>query len=326
MSNSNPWREIPEGKDAIPVFDEIKKHDFLWAIGKNKTPCLCFWLKDASTNLPKKKDLPSMRGVEVFISQVSRNYLVVNLLDINQTDIFSEFCWLLINACIGKDSEQQALDVFLKRCWRWHTFLSRGSDQRLTKEQQKGLIGELYFLSEILFKTIGQKSSISTWQGPTGSSKDFELSNLFFEIKAKRSGAKPLINISSEDQLELIQDSRLLLAVFGIDLVEGSESMTITQWCEKIEKQLSDNSPSSLEQYFELLSEAGFDFTHDYSDTFWTIREIIYYEVNETFPKVVGSELPAGVENVMYSLDMNQLKDFEVTKESVLELINETNT
>ena len=41
---------------------------------------------------------------------------------------------------------------------------------------------------------------------------------------------------------------------------------------------------------------------------------------------MVGSELPAGVENVMYSLDMNQLKDFEVTKESVLELINETNT
>ena len=265
-----------------------------------------------------------MRGIGIFVtSAVGRRYLVVNLLDNNQSDIFLEFCWLLINSCIDKELEQQALDVFMKRCWRWHALLSKGSDHKLKKDQQKGLIGELYFLSEILFKKIGEKSSIDSWEGPTGASKDFDLSKLFFEIKAKRTGAKPLISISSEDQLELIPNCQLFLAVFGIDLSEESESMSLTEWCEKIEKQLIDFSPNSLEQYWALLTEAGFNINHDYSETKWTITEIIYYEVNNLFPKVVGSELSHGVENVSYSLDMNQLKDFVIEKESILNLIDE---
>ena len=114
----------------------------------------------------------------------------------------------------------------------------------------------------------------------------------------------------------MIPNCKLYLAVFGIDLSEESESMTLTQWCEKIEKKLIDYSPNSLEQYWTLLTDFGFNLNHDYSDTKWTITEIIYYKVNNLFPKVVGSELSPGVENVSYSLDMNQLKDFVIEKEN----------
>ena len=38
-------------------------------------------------------------------------------------------------------------------------------------------------------------------------------------------------------------------------------------------------------------------------------KEIVFYKVINSFPKIVGSKLSSGIEDVSYTLDMNELKD-----------------
>ena len=54
--------------------------------------------------------------------------------------------------------------------------------------------------------------------------------------------------------------------------------------------------------YFE-----GKLFDQDYSDEKWDIKEIIYYEVNDEFPKLVPTKISTAITNVNYSIYMNQI-------------------
>ena len=62
---------------------------------------------------------------------------------------------------------------------------------------------------------ISVEFALESWQGPLGGSKDFDLRHSQVEVKAKRSASKPKIKISSEDQLEINNNSNLFLAVFS---------------------------------------------------------------------------------------------------------------
>ena len=128
---------------------------------------------------------------------------------------------------------------------RWVNLLAGKRDNKLSNSEQKGLIGELYFLSEILINqiNISPEMALESWQGPLGGSKDFDLKKTQIEIKAKRTISKPKIKISSEDQLEENPETNLFLAVFGIDFSEERESKNLNQWCLYVSKKLKKEIP-----------------------------------------------------------------------------------
>tara|TARA_Y200000002_G_C22684487_1_gene665460 strand:- start:1066 stop:2046 length:981 start_codon:yes stop_codon:yes gene_type:complete len=321
INEKNPWAKIPPGKKAIPVFTDPKiKKRFLWAIDEEKNHCLLFEFSENNIVIPSKKDLPKLRGLSISELTSKKNYLKITLLDIPQLEIFSELCCLLINASVNEETEQETLSVLLRRCWRWVNLLAGKRDNKLSNTEQKGLIGELYFLSEILINqtNLSLEMAIESWQGPLGGSKDFDLKNNQIEIKAKRTISKPKIKISSEDQLEENPETNLFLAVFGIDFSEAKESRNLNEWCLYVEQEIEKRNPNLISQFNNLLSESGFDWEDDYSESKWEIKEIVYYKIINSFPKIVGSQLASGVEDVTYTLDMNELKDFEISKEEVL--------
>ena len=133
--------------------------------------------------------------------------------------------------------------------------------------------------------------------------------------------SKPKIKISSEDQLEENPETNLFLAVFGIDFSEERESKNLNQWCLYVEQEIEKRNPNLISQFNNLICEYGFDWEDDYSDSKWDIKEIVYYRISNEFPKIVGSKLSSGIEDVSYTLDMNELKDFEITKEVFLKEI-----
>ena len=319
-----PWAKIPPGKKAIPVFKDPKiKKRFLWAIDEDKNHCLLFEAKEENTAIPPKKDLPKLRGLSISELSSNKRFLKITLLDIQQLEIFSELCCLLINASVNEESEQGTLSVLLRRCMRWVNLLAGKRDNKLSNSEQKGLIGELYFLSEILINqiNISPEMALESWQGPLGGSKDFDLKKTQIEIKAKRTISKPKIKISSEDQLEENPETNLFLAVFGIDFSEERESKNLNQWCLYVEQEIEKRNPNLISQFNNLICEYGFDWEDDYSDSKWDIKEIVYYRISNEFPKIVGSKLSSGIEDVSYTLDMNELKDFEITKEVFLKEI-----
>ncbi len=318
----NPWQDLQPGI-LKAISKDLLAHDFYWYVeARNNNQCLFYKIKDNNIELPKKNKLPSISYIKFLPASQDYKYLCVELQDKNYIDLFFEYCNLLIKASLEIEDEKVALNVFIKKAWRWQVLLSKNREKKLSEEKQKGLIGELFFLDNFLFPRFNKKISIENWFGPTGS-KDFEFSKFQIEIKSKRSGSKPTISISSADQLEIIEGTKLFIAVFGIDKSDSKESFSVHDWCNKIkDKIFNSNDPSVLGEFIKKLDEYGYSEDQDYSDEKWDIKEIIYYEVNEEFPKLVPTEISTAIANVNYSIDMNQLSSFEIPKEELEEFLD----
>ena len=145
------------------------------------------------------------------------------------------------------------------------------------------------------------------------------------EIKSKRSGAKPSIRISSADQLEIIPNTSLFMAVFGIDKNNSEQSKSLTQWIKyTVEKIYNSDFIGCLQDFYDVLDESGYREDQDpyYQDQKWDIKEIKFFEITEAFPRIVASKIPTSLLNVNYSIDMNAVSPFEISKEKLLEFLN----
>jgi len=318
----NPWQDLQPGI-LKAISKDLLAHDFYWYVeARNKNQCLFYKIKDNNIELPKNK-LPSISYIKFVPASQDYKYLCVELQDKNYVDLFLEYCNLLIKASLEIEDEQVALNVFIKKAWRWQALLSKTREKKLSEEKQKGLIGELFFLDNFLFPRFRKKISVENWFGAIGS-KDFEFSKFHIEIKTKRSGSKPTISISSEKQLKIIEGTKLFIAVFGIDKSDSNESLSVHDWCNRIaDKIYNSDDIIALEEFNNKLNKYGYSEDQDYSDEKWDIKEIIYYEVTDEFPKLVSGEISPAIANVNYSIDMNQLTSFEIPKEGLEEFLDD---
>ena len=77
---------------------------------------------------------------------------------------------------------------FLARTWRWHRLLQGSRDGRLGDEEQKGLIGELVVLERRLLRllpVLRALDAVRSWTGPLDTPRDFEISRIHVEAKAR---------------------------------------------------------------------------------------------------------------------------------------------
>lgn len=327
ISNMNdPWENLEILGRLYGIRQENTNQKLYWCKEENNgNRCLFFRMRDPKTITPPANRLPSIEVIKFQIKQRDYRYLCIELTDQSYKDIFYEFCNLLISSCIEETRESAALDVLIQKSWRWQSLLTKQNAKKLSDESQKGLIGELYFLNEFLFPIFQENESISSWYGPTGSSKDFEFSSFQVEIKSKRSGAKPSIRISSADQLEIIPNTSLFMAVFGIDKNNSEQSKSLTQWIkDTVEKIYNSDFIGCLQDFYDVLDESGYREDQDpyYQDQKWDIKEIKFFEITEAFPRIVASKIPTSLLNVNYSIDMNAVSPFEISKEKLLEFLN----
>ena len=320
---NNPWKLLKPGI-LKAISKEVQTHKFYWYVEEdNLNPCLRFRIINQTTPNPPRNKLPHISYISFGIATLDYRYLSVELHDHSYVDIFLEFCNLLIKSTLEIEEEEVALNVFVKRAWRWQILLSKTREKKLSEEKQKGLIGELFFLDNFLFPRFRKKISVENWFGDSGS-KDFEFSKFHVEIKTKRSGSKPTISISSEKQLKIIEGTKLFIAVFGIDKSDSNESFSVHDWCNKItDKIFNSDDTIALEEFNNKLNKYGYSEDQDYSEEKWDIKEIIYYEVNDKFPKLISGEISTAIANVNYSIDMNQLTSFEISKKELEEFLDD---
>ena len=314
---NNPWKQLQPGI-LYAISKEVQNHKFYWYVKEdNHNPCLRFRIRNQTTPNPPRNKLPLISYISFGIATLDYRYLSVELHDHSYVDIFLEFCNLLIKSTLEIEQEEVALNVFVKRAWRWQVLLSKTREKKLSEEKQKGLIGELFFLDKFLFPRFRKKISVDNWFGPKGS-KDFQFSKFHVEIKSKSSGSTPTISISSEKQLKIIEGTKLFVAVFGIDKSDSKESLSVHDWCNKIADKIFDSDDTiALGEFNNKLNKYGYSEEQDYSDEKWEIKEIIYYEVTDEFPKLVFDEISPAIANVNYSIDMNQLTPFQIPKEEL---------
>jgi hypothetical protein len=200
----------------------------------------------------------------------------------------------------------------VQRTRRWHHLLRGGSLRTLSIEEQRGLVGELSVLRNLV-DAIGPAAAIDAWTGPAGTAKDFELGSVCIEVKAKRNAAKPFAHISSEDQLADVPGARLFLHVADVASAIKPQGQTLHDHVAQTEKLFEPATPA-FDLWEAAIASTGYETTQEYEDRRWELVGHKDYEIVEGFPRI---ELPlvTGVSAVKYSIALDACTPFEVQGE-----------
>ena len=259
--------------------------------------------------------LPELRGllVEVLPTEDRAGQrLIMRLTDAEQREVFHRFCTDIVDATRASRSEAEAVERFLVRTWRWHRLLRSGFDGRLSREEQKGLVGELCVLERELIPAIGPRDAVRTWTGPEGAPKDFQVGCIGIEAKT-RSPHVPTVWISSAEQLEIAGATRLFLHVTEVSRSPGnSAAVTITDVASRVRHTIAALDMSTAIWFEDRLYAAGFDWDDDYSDNPLLIGDVSLFEVLEGFPRITPQVYPPGVEDVQYAVTLSRCESFRV--------------
>ena len=314
---SDPWKAIkrPDKMSTVTArrVDSSSPWGVFWAVDVDGN-CLLMLQHGRDAMAPRR--LPKLRGLQVetrLPEEGPHGLLVIRLLEREQREIFHRLCLDIVAATVAAKAEEEAIERFLGRTWRWHRLLRSGRDGRLSEEEQRGLAGELRFLGRHLFPTLGIAVAVRCWTGPLDAPKDFEIGRTSVEVKARRGTATPQVPIASEHQLDSSGVGSLLLYVAEVTAAtEGTVALTITEIAEEVRSVIAAREPAAIELFEERLLSMGFDWEDDYSDKRWFTGREHLFEVREGFPRITASMVPGGVQNVHYSISLPECESFRV--------------
>ena len=210
--------------------------------------------------------------------------------------VFSPFIVELIEKDLSNPSA--ALNETL-RDWR---YLWTGNSGRLNDNQQRGLLGELITLRNLI--SDGAHKLTNNWVGPLGNTHDFESENINLEIKTTMQ--KPAsVHISLIKQVAPLEGGKQLhLIVVGL---ENGQELSLNSEIMAIRDILKDTD--YLVNFDHVLRKSGYRNHHaSFYDREYSISFIQSHQINDESPlldpRVLG-EIPSTVSNIKYTLDVH---------------------
>ena len=317
MTTDDPWSGItpPDRNARISALrvGQRTPWNLYWGVDVDRNPLL---ILQHAAGQRRTGRLPELRGLRVETMPAETGpdeRIVMRLTDMEQREIFLRFCHDIIDATALGETEQQAVDLFLARTWRWHRLLRGGRAGRLGDEEQKGLVGELLVVERHLMPVLGALDAVRCWTGPLGTPQDFEISRVHVEAKAQGASA-PRVTISSEHQLQSGDDDTLFLHVTEVVIAaEGTAgAFTLTEMANRLRSVIGEQDMVAVDLFEERLSAVGFDWKDDYSDRPWLVVGESLYEVREGFPRITPEMFPGGAANVRYTISLPHCEMFRV--------------
>ena len=274
----------------------------------------------AVANQPKSNKWPSLRGFEIrSVCFDDVNYIAISVLDVYGSDLakIAEAVLLLVAHEAPRGiGERQAAEAIVAAIVKLQNLFSNNGGP-LGTEARVGLFAEIEVLRTWLIPVIGAESAIKAWTGPKAAPQDFQAEGCAIEVKATRSSLPQRIRISSERQLETRNLNRLFLVRFSVD-EKPSQGVNLPQAVARI-RSLLESSPLVLIEFNNLITRVGYHDHHEshYLVEEYAIRDRYVYDVKEGFPRIIESQLPAGLGKVSYEIDAGSCVPF-LTLESVV--------
>lgn len=327
MSSVDPWAglEVPDGPTLTHGrrVDPSIESEFYWLLDGSGKRLL--GLRHSASASPSI-ELPKFKGIDMVLSDLpgepTERLLVLRLLDPSHSDVFRTLCEDIVHVAASAESDEVAVAQMLSRTWRWHHLLRGGVDGRLSEEAQKGLIGEIITLRDLVIPAVGAMNAVTAWVGPTRASRDFEIGTTSIEVKGRSEGATPYVKVSSEHQLDISDLKTMFLVV--INLVHaGSEapSKSLDDYVLDLRDLVQKKSPGASDLLEGRLSAAGYRDEDQYEDVLWIEGNRRAFGVTDDFPRIQFSELRPGLSRVTYSIELKACEPFAVDEEQLLEAI-----
>lgn len=307
----DPWSGMsrPATASALTAkrVDARAPWNFFWAVDREQH-CLLMLKHDNHTSPTPR--LPRLRGLELSIEAEAAGAgrsLVLRLADSTLRDIFYQLCTDIVAAAADAQSEVEAVALTIGRTWRWHHLLRGGAQGLLSLERQIGLIAELMVLENYLLKAMSPSRALACWRGPLDEPKDFMCGSKAIESKARGSRNASRVHISSEEQLDTAGLGVLFLHLCVLDPADvGADSaFTLSEVVKRVRSRIAGTEEAAVARFDGLLMSAGYSDQDDYSGYAWAGGERGIYQVGPSFPRLVPSGLPSGVDRVQYLLDLS---------------------
>ncbi|UVM40087.1 PD-(D/E)XK motif protein [Pseudomonas sp. B21-017] len=240
--------------------------------------------------------------------------LLWTLEDLALLEMFSLLSEDLIEHSRNTEGKISPLNFVLRRLSSWRHLLERASDNILPMSSVRGLCGELVFLEELIDR-LGSSEGVMSWVGPSGADQDFQFGTAAWEVKTIRPDADTLI-IASERQLDSVDKKIQLIVVEIADVSSNSDGMfTLNSQISKLRKKLSSCYDALLEFDNKLLV-AGYVVREEYGVAFFKLRSLASFAIVENFPYIGKKNIPAGVVNICYEIELKELEYFLIERTS----------
>jgi hypothetical protein len=285
------------------------QHLYIMAVGKNVA-------------IPELKNY-RFKGVEFYtlpIEVENKIELYIYLLDNDLKDIFSLFIQNILEEIEISVTEKEALVTTLNVVSKWKKLFDKINFNGLSIEQQKGLIGELLFLNTLLDNDKTFANALNTWTGSEQDfqAKDFTLGSVGVEVKFT-SSKQPRIKVSNERQLDAENLSELFLILYSTEAVKDN-GISLNLIVEQTRQKISTEAERSIFNA-KLQLNGYFDEDKEHYGRMYSLKKTFLFTVKSDFPKIVRSQLPLGIYDTSYSIEISAVENFIVAPETIFENI-----
>jgi hypothetical protein len=194
---------------------------------------------------------------------------------------------------------------------RWKRFFSLRESIKLTMQEQIGLFGELWLLRSMLHNGAGSQI-IGCWKGPYHEVFDFSLQNMSIEVKTTAAKMPYKAHISNELQLDDRLAGGILVLCFVAVQVGESSGETLGDVVKSIEDYVKDDEVAcGLFQDKAFGCGLGKPYIDRYTAKY-IVKEHAFFNVGEGFPRILSKDLPNGVGDISYSLDISACGNYRI--------------
>ena len=311
MTDSSPWDDI-----AVPGADfNVRKVALATAVP-------CFWGRDVGGAClfivelqgdhaaQYRKNAVTVNGIDVDLraADQGQQHLVLALERQVDRDLFEGLCRTLASSLEHATDAASSLAVSLAHIRRWKTFLS-GRSQHLSIEEVRGLFAEIVFLTELIDRQMSSSVAVEAWLGPERSHQDFIFGNTAVEVKSLSGAERSTIHISSEDQLESLNDG-LFLRVYRLSsLADAAGARSLNEIVSAFQARLGE--ADAVEAFDRKLVAHGYAPLPEYDEPRFVVSDVRSYCVGDGFPRLMRSQLPTGIANVAYDIRLETIAPFE---------------
>ncbi len=256
------------------------------------------------------------------INQKGKNILLFKLINNQHKDIFSVLSEDLISSIAEETNEIKLVSALLNRFEKWKSLFNKFTLQGLTSEEQRGLLGELFFLRKYLQYKSDFQNVLNTWVGTSKEIRDFQFNDWALEVKTTIGNNHQKIHISSERQLDTTHLKTLILYHLSLEKTqESGESLPqiITSILEILQADVI-----SINRFRAKLYEVGYFDQHEnlYTSVGYHVRQDNFYNVEGDFPRLQETELRNGVGDVKYTIIISQCQQYIQSEIQVLDKLS----
>ncbi|HVI51207.1 MAG TPA: PD-(D/E)XK motif protein [Candidatus Sulfotelmatobacter sp.] len=208
-------------------------------------------------------------------------------------------------------SAEAAPAAILGRVERWRALLE-GDRGGLSASELRGLIGELLVLQSLLDRHP-LVEAVSSWNGPLGSPQDFMLPDgLRIEVKTTQPDADTF-RVNGLGQLDPGADPMELRMFRLADAsLETEGAMTAAAIIDSLRGQL-ESEPLALNEFNSRLAAIRWHDHPRHREYAVRLAGVHCYRVVEGFPRIVAADVPVGIDDVSYLVELSAASDFEMT-------------